>query len=76
MFLINNQQSNNLYELYSVCQTHSINKALVASSKHLPLENYFYETYITDKALGLYCTFVVLKKALCLHRGIVYSRQS
>lgn len=58
MFLINNQPSNNLHELYSFCQTHSINKALIASSKHLPLENYFYETYITDKALGLqYCTF-------------------
>lgn len=76
MFLINNQPNNNLYEVYSVCQTYSINKALVASSKHLPLENYFYETYITDKALGLYyCTFAFLKKALCPHRGIVYSRQ-
>lgn len=57
MFLINNQWSYNLCELYSVCQTHFINKALVASSKHLPLENCIHETYITDKALGLYyCT--------------------
>lgn len=77
MFLINNQPRNNLHELYSACQTQSINKALKASSKHLLLEKHFYETYITDRALGLhYCTFSVLKEALWLHRGIVYSAQS
>lgn len=77
MFLINNQPRDNLHKVYSACQTQSINKALKASSKHLPLEKYFYETYITDKALGLhYYTFAILKEALWLHRGIVYSAQS